>query len=133
MKHLSRTQLEQLRQLLDRSAQRVRERIAYERARAEEDHALETAGEDGDDDADKAFAELRASIQRELLNCHVAELRGLESALERFEARRYGLCVDCHSPIEYARLEAQPAAERCARCQNVHERTFADRERLGRI
>jgi signal-transduction protein with cAMP-binding, CBS, and nucleotidyltransferase domain len=39
--------------------------------------------------------------------------------------RRYGICIDCEQEIEYERLCAYSTAKRCARCQNVHERTFA--------
>jgi DnaK suppressor protein len=50
-----------------------------------------------------------------------AELHQVEAALARLDAGRYGDCADCGDPIPLARLLAQPAANRCAKCQ-------ADRE-----
>lgn len=55
----------------------------------------------------------------------VAELRQVEAALHRIAADRYGDCVDCGMAISLARLFVEPAAQRCAACQAVHERTAA--------
>jgi len=52
----------------------------------------------------------------------LVELRRIEAALRRIAAGGYGDCVDCAKPIGLARLCVEPAAERCAACQAVHER-----------
>mgnify|MGYP006273258565 FL=1 len=44
------------------------------------------------------------------------DLRNLEAALERLERDRYGTCRQCRQPIDFTRLQAQPAAQICARC-----------------
>jgi len=36
----------------------------------------------------------------------------------------YGQCVDCSEEIPFARMRAQPAAERCLACQERHEKTY---------
>ena len=51
----------------------------------------------------------------------VDEIRAVAAALERLDTGRYGDCAACGEPIGLERLRVQPAAERCARCQQVHE------------
>ncbi|MBC7954794.1 MAG: TraR/DksA family transcriptional regulator [Cytophagales bacterium] len=55
----------------------------------------------------------------------ITELNAVQAARLRLGAGLYGRCLDCAEPIAYARLQAQPAASRCARCQTGHE------EKLG--
>ncbi|MCW5657711.1 MAG: TraR/DksA family transcriptional regulator [Burkholderiaceae bacterium] len=50
------------------------------------------------------------------------ELAQVEQALHRLDAGRYGDCVSCGEAIPLARLWAQPAATRCARCQAESEK-----------
>ena len=49
------------------------------------------------------------------------EVGQCERAVQRLDLERYGDCVDCGEPIGWPRLMAQPAAERCADCQNALE------------
>ena len=51
-----------------------------------------------------------------------AALLAIVAAEGRLAQGDYGLCEDCGEPIGFARLEAQPAASRCVRCQDVAER-----------
>lgn len=44
------------------------------------------------------------------------ELRRIEAALVRVDEGEYGYCVECGEPVEPRRLEADPAAPRCAGC-----------------
>jgi RNA polymerase-binding transcription factor DksA len=50
------------------------------------------------------------------------ELAGLESALRRLSEGEYGVCTECGEPIARERLFANPAATRCAECQQFAER-----------
>lgn len=47
----------------------------------------------------------------------VAELRGIDAALDRIAQGRYGTCTRCGKPIAEARLEAVPHAALCQECQ----------------
>ena len=51
-----------------------------------------------------------------------AALMALVGAERRLAKGEYGLCEDCGAPIGFARLDAQPAASRCVRCQEKLER-----------
>ena len=42
----------------------------------------------------------------------------LDEALERLDAGRYGVCVDCGGPIAPDRLVARPSARTCIACAN---------------
>ncbi len=81
--------------------------------------------EETDDDA-------AAETQRQADVTHLARsataLNEIESALARIEAGEYGLCIDCEEPIDLRRLEAHPAALRCAGCQQTFE---SKRQRAG--
>ncbi len=74
---------------------------------------------------DEAVADLENAIEIAAIERDVVELRELEAALGRLKTPDYGVCVDCGSGIPFARLEVQPAALRCVRCQSVIERTHA--------
>jgi RNA polymerase-binding transcription factor DksA len=55
----------------------------------------------------------------------VQEIRAIEGALQRIALGTYGVCVSCGQPIERARLEAYPTANRCAACQRAYEHGHA--------
>ncbi|MEM7221075.1 MAG: TraR/DksA C4-type zinc finger protein [Pseudomonadota bacterium] len=45
-----------------------------------------------------------------------AQIAAIRRALARIAANDYGLCLDCDEAIAPARLEFDPAAERCIAC-----------------
>jgi len=81
--------------------------------------------EETDDDA-------AAETQRQADVTHLARsataLHEIDSALARLDQGDYGLCIDCEEPIDLRRLEAHPAALRCAGCQQTFE---SKRQRAG--
>ncbi len=85
-----------------------------------EDAALPNRREETDDEAaaDTAAHMDIAAVARE-----AEELARLESALRRLSEGEYGLCTECGDPIARERLFANPAATRCAECQQFAERT----------
>lgn len=48
-------------------------------------------------------------------------LRKVERALTKFENGTYGICEECGSRIDRARLEVLPEALYCLSCQSQHE------------
>ena len=50
-------------------------------------------------------------------------LNDVLDALDRIQQGTYGVCENCGQAIDWARLEALPAARFCIRCQQHHEWT----------
>lgn len=74
---------------------------------------------------DEALADLLADLDNAEVSRDLREIRALDAALARLDDGSYGNCVDCGGEIGLERLRAYPTAERCIRCQEVHEKTFA--------
>ncbi len=80
---------------------------------------LPRRAEETDDDA-AAEAARHADVAH--LSRTADELAQVDAALARVAAGNYGECADCGEPIGIARLTANPAAERCAACQEIFEK-----------
>lgn len=80
--------------------------------------------------ADETDDDASAETQRQADVVHLARtataLQDIEAALRRLDDGEYGLCTDCGEPIALRRLQAHPAALRCADCQQRFE-TLAGR------
>jgi RNA polymerase-binding transcription factor DksA len=77
------------------------------------------------DSGDQSVADLLADLGEAETTRDLEELRGLEAARERLKGADCGVCSDCRADIGIERLKASPAALRCVRCQERHERTYA--------
>jgi DnaK suppressor protein len=66
------------------------------------------------DDATEAFEQARDLSVRARLEDTLIEVK---DALHRFELGSYGVCETCGKRIDWARLEAKPAARLCIKCQ----------------
>lgn len=81
------------------------------------------------DPGDSSFAHLTIDLGNAAVQRDVIELRAVRAALARIDEGTYGICVDCGVDIPYERLQVQMTAERCAPCQDVHEKTHADAQK----
>jgi RNA polymerase-binding protein DksA len=77
------------------------------------------------DPGDESVATLFADLDHADISRDVAELRSLEAARSRMDEGRYGICSSCGIEIPFARLKANPGAERCIACQEKYEKTYA--------
>jgi RNA polymerase-binding protein DksA len=77
------------------------------------------------DSADESVASLIADLDQAEASRDIAELQMLEAARARMKEGSYGICINCGQDIGYARLRANPAAERCIQCQTLYEKTHA--------
>ena len=117
------THLPPLRALLnDRLVELRAEVQAAQQARAESGRATEHEVEDRKDEAAQQQFERLGDVQEQR---DIDELAQVESALSRLDAGSYGNCADCGEPIALQRLRVQPAAQRCAGCQQALERSLA--------
>lgn len=98
----------------------VQERLHRHGLITHEDAALPNRREETDDEA---AADTAAQMDIAAVARDAAELAGLEHALQRLAEGEYGVCSECGEPIARERLYANPAATRCAECQQYAERT----------
>ncbi len=71
---------------------------------------------------DWAEADLLNDTDIAQLSHEFAELRNIDSALQRIKAGIYGVCTNCGEPISSERMSAQPGAEYCLACQGNFEK-----------
>lgn len=115
-----------LRQRRAQVGSEVQDRLHRHGLHTHEDAALPNRREETDDEA---AADTAAHMDIAAVARDADELATLESALQRVAEGEYGNCVECGEPIARARLFANPAATRCAECQQFVERTA----RLARV
>ena len=120
MNGLPAAQVEHLRQRLRDEHAALRSEVAGELARSEQGRHLDLAGR-VHDRGDEAVADLLEDLEIVALDRHVHRVRLIETALAAIDQGRYGLCRACGMQIGSARLEAEPAAERCIACQTAVE------------
>jgi RNA polymerase-binding protein DksA len=77
------------------------------------------------DTEDDSFSNLIVDLNLAEIDRDADELRRIDTALARLSEGSYGLCEDCGQRIPQARLEAEPTALRCLRCQELYEKTHA--------
>ncbi|MFA5941482.1 MAG: TraR/DksA family transcriptional regulator [Sinimarinibacterium sp.] len=94
--------------------------IRAELKRADAENYQDTAGE-APDPGDQATADVVMDINLADVHRDIGEMREIEAALTRIVDRSYGTCSDCGDEIPVQRLHANPAAARCARCQQRYE------------
>jgi len=120
MNGLPAAQVEHLRKRLRDEHAALRSEVAGELARSEQGRHLDLAGR-VHDRGDEAVADLLEDLEIVALDRHVHRVRLIETALTAIDQGRYGLCRACGMQIGSARLEAEPAAERCIACQAAVE------------
>jgi RNA polymerase-binding protein DksA len=77
------------------------------------------------DSGEDSVAEHEQTLNHADVARDVGELHEIAAALERIRDGEYGVCERCGTDIAPARLDAQPTARRCVRCQELHEKTYA--------
>lgn len=77
------------------------------------------------DPGDESVASLISDLDRAETSRDLSELRQLDAAHTRIEDGSYGTCIECGRDIGFARLQVNPAAERCITCQTHYEKTHA--------
>lgn len=86
-----------------------------------EEESQEVAGKRHFDWLDQAWDENEIRLLDRLSDAYLREMGRIEMALGRMLAGTYGLCLACHRPIEYRRLDIFPETEFCLGCQDLRE------------
>ena len=92
---------------------------------AEVGHDFDKIREDRMDNLVGAVPDPGADLDQADASRDIMELQMLEAARLRMKEGSYGTCVNCGQDIGFARLRANPAAERCIECQTRYEKTHA--------
>ena len=114
-------ELKSIRSEIAADLQRLRHELAL--VEAEMDDLIAESGEGaGDDQADSGTKTFEREHEMSLvINARDMVLQ-TERALERIDAKTYGFCEDCGSPIGKARLQVFPRATLCMICKQKEER-----------
>jgi RNA polymerase-binding transcription factor DksA len=102
--------------LLAERARAVRRAAALEREFAALAEAASAGGADDEHDPEGATLAFEREHTAALLSQAREQVTGIDAALERLTAGRYGMCERCGQPIGADRLAARPAALTCVRC-----------------
>ena len=123
MPELSEQQLSRLKQMLEQRSDQLREEL-HRDLNEKSDH-IDVATE-APDPGDSSFANLTVDLSNAEAMRDLNELRAVSAALTRFDDGTYGVCTNCGADIPFERLEVQPMAQRCARCQEMWEKTHGN-------
>ena len=117
-------QTQELRGVLDQRRAALIVEVSRDLDKVREDRMEDLAGA-APDPGDESVASLISDLDQADATRDLSELRMLEGARERMAVGSYGTCIDCGQDIGFARLRANPGAERCIRCQTHFEKTHA--------
>ena len=118
---------EELAQLKARLQQRyleLREEVRGELERSGDQHYVDLAGSVADP-GDDSVADMLLDLNAAIVDRQVREMREVEATLKRLAELNFGDCIECGGEIGFARLMAYPTAQRCIRCQELHEKTYS--------
>lgn len=102
-----------------RRGQLDRQLAVHQEGHSRVEHAADVAGQDSDDAPKRA---MEREVDFALSDLDARELLAVDRALQRLQDGHYGDCVDCGVEIPFDRLRVEPHAERCVRCETLHER-----------
>lgn len=118
---------EELAQLKARLQQRyleLREEVRGELERSGDQRYVDIAGSVADP-GDDSVADMLLDLNAAIVDRQVREMREVEATLKRLAKLDFGDCIECGGEIGFDRLMAYPTAQRCIRCQEVHEKTYS--------
>jgi DnaK suppressor protein len=124
MAKLSEEQLAQLKEMLQHRYLELREEVRGELERSGNQHYADLAGS-VPDPGDESVADMMVDVDAALVDRQVNEMREVEATLKRLAELDFGDCMECGGEIGFERLMALPTAERCVRCQELHEKTYS--------
>ena len=124
MAKLTDEQLSQLKTKLQKRYLELREEVRDELERSGDERYVDLAGSVADI-GDDSVADMLLDINAAIVDRQVNEMREVEATLKRLAELNFGDCIDCRDEIGFDRLMAYPTAQRCVRCQSLHEKTYS--------
>ncbi|HVL37118.1 MAG TPA: TraR/DksA family transcriptional regulator [Burkholderiales bacterium] len=117
-------QLQELKSAVEQRLSALRAELREDLRKVREARFEDLAGA-APDAGDDSVASLLSDLDQADATRDLSELRALDAARQRIEQGSYGQCSRCGLEIGFARLRANPAAERCIECQTLFEKTHA--------
>lgn len=117
-------QTKELKATVEQRSAALRAEVAGDLGRMREDRLRDLAGA-APDPGDESVASLISDLDQAEATRDLSELRMLDAARQRIAEGSYGTCIECGQDIGFARLRANPGAERCITCQTQFEKTHA--------
>jgi RNA polymerase-binding protein DksA len=117
-------ELAQLKARLQRRYLELREEVRGELERSGDQRYVDIAGSVADP-GDDSVADMLLDLNAAIVDRQVREMREVEATLKRLAELDFGDCIECGGEIGFDRLMAYPTAQRCIRCQEVHEKTYS--------
>jgi RNA polymerase-binding protein DksA len=124
MAKLTEYQLAQIKAALQQRYLELREEVRSELERSNDQRYVDLAGSVGDV-GDDSVADMLLDLDAAIADRQVNEMREVEASLKRLAELDFGDCIDCGNEIGFDRLMAYPTAQRCVRCQSLHEKTYS--------
>ncbi len=121
---LTAQQTQELQATVEKRRAALRTEIEHDLDKVRGDRLEDMAGA-SPDPGDESVASLISDLDQADTSRDLSELRSLDAAHGRIVEGSYGTCIECGGDIGFARLQANPAAERCIRCQTQYEKTHA--------
>jgi len=117
-------ELEQLKARLQQRYLELREEVRGELERSGDERYVDIAGSVADP-GDDSVADMLLDLNAAIVDRQVREMREVEATLKRLAELDFGDCIECGGEIGFDRLMAYPTAQRCIRCQELHEKTYS--------
>jgi RNA polymerase-binding protein DksA len=111
--------------MLERQKALVRE-VQEQRSRTAANGNEDTMGGVGDA-GDESVLRMETDLHLQEAGRDMEELRDIDAAVQRIDAGEYGECEQCGAEIGLPRLQVQPTATRCIKCQAQYEKTYAQK------
>ena len=116
-------ELAQLKARLQQLYLKLREEVRSELERSGNEHYADLAGSVADP-GDDSVADMLVDVDAAIVDRQVNEMREVQATLKRLADLDFGDCIECGGEIGFERLMAYPTAQRCVRCQALHEKTY---------
>lgn len=124
MATFTKDQQSKIEQALEARYQSLIEEVRDELENAGQHQYAEIIGRDPADIGDESVADALTDLNAAMVDRQIHEIRDIEATRKRMKGDAFGICLDCGEPIAFERLMAYPAAKRCIRCQQQHDKTY---------
>lgn len=116
-KHLSKVQLNALKERLQSEAERIKTNFTIKKAEYE-NNSLTGAK----DEVDAANDNILLAADMRFSNREALYYKKVLKSLAKVDTEQYGMCDDCGGEIGFLRLMARPTSEMCIICKEESER-----------